>query len=98
MNSVELMVNILKGKHISKDDFLKNQITTHPETYEVSQNLFSICLCLGKMTIPFSLEGTHKGKKIGKCSEEPSLGVSVTCCFMIVSCQSPHLDRTEATK
>lgn len=40
---------------------------------------FATWLPLGKIVIPVSLEGTHKGSKAGERSEEPSRGVSVTC-------------------
>jgi hypothetical protein len=70
----------------------KAQITARPETYEVSQNFFFFFptwLHLGKIIIPFSLQGTPKREKGWKCSKEPSLGVTGTCWFMTGSPQSP---------
>lgn len=63
----------VRRKTIFKMGEKKSLHTTHPETYEVSQNFFfffkATWLHLGKILIPFSLRGTPKGKKDWECSE-----------------------------
>lgn len=77
--------NELRGaddEHIFKDDVKKkNQITTHLKLTKFLKTFFFFATWppLGKTAIPFSLEGLHKGSKIGECSKALSLGVSVTC-------------------
>lgn len=100
MKSVELTMNIYSKMMFKKK---KNQITTHLKlmkflkTFSFFFFFFATWPPLGKTAIPFSLEGLHKGSKIGECSKALSLGVSITCCFMTVSCQSPHLDSISET-
>lgn len=82
MNSGELMINRQKRKYRSNDDVKKKKKITSLHILKLTkflQTFFATWLPLGKTAILFSVEGIHKGSKIGKCSKEPSLGVSVTC-------------------
>lgn len=94
MNSVEMTMNIYQKMILQKksDHYTSWNLRSFSKSFLLPGRLW------GNLQFLSVWREYTKENKIGECSKKPSLGVSVTCWFMTVSCQSPHLDRTEATK